>query len=146
MARAYRLLSNRNRLIPRIEVQCRHRTYVKTDLDSPFENAGKEVDYAEFIAVECSIQPMRGKAARDQNNQLELSAEQDYDSYTVYSETFLFRAREGTHELSDQLLLPDTGGGQSWFTVMKSDVFVSSGVKRYKYYVIAVPVGTEGGM
>lgn len=146
MAREYRLLSGRNRLIPRQEVTCRHRNYIKADPDSPFENGNREVVFEEFIAVECTVQPMRGKAARDQNNQLELSGERDYDSYTIYSETFLIRAREGTDKLSDQVLLPDTGGGHSWFTVMKTDIFVTSGVPRYKYYVVAVPVGTEGGL
>lgn len=146
MARGYRLLSSRNQLIPRVEVQGRHRVAVKTDPNSPFENGGIEVQYEPFTAVECVIQPMRGKAQRDQNNQLEQSGEVDYDSYTIYSETLLFRAKEGTDELSDQLLLPDSGLGESWFTVMKSDRFPSSGVMRYRYYVIAVPVGTEGGL
>lgn len=146
MARAYSLLSSRNRLIPRIEVQGRHRTWSKTDPTSPFINAGREVTYEPFTAVECTIQPMRGKAIRDQNNQLMIGGEEDYDSYTVYSETLLFRAREGTEDLSDQLLLPDSGGGQTWFTVMKADMYPSSGVPRYRYYLIAIPVGTEGGL
>lgn len=146
MARSYRLLSGRNKLIPRKEVTCRHRRYVKTDPDSPFENVGRDIDYEEFVAVECNVQPMRGKAARDQNNQLEVSGEVDYDSYTVYSETLLTRAREGTDGLSDQMLLPDTGGEMTWFTVMKIDIFVTSDVPRYKYYLIAVPDGTEGGL
>lgn len=146
MARGYRLLSSRNRLIPRVEVQARHRSWVKTDPDSPFLNAGREVVYEPFLAVECTIQPMRGKAVRDQNNQLMIGGEEDYDSYTVYSETLLRRAREGTEDLADQLLLPDSGGGETWFTVMKADQFVSSGVSRYRYYLIAMPVGTEGGL
>lgn len=146
MARAYTLLSSRNRLIPRIEVEGRHRSYVKTDPDSPFENGSIDIQYESFTAVECVIQPMRGKAQRDQNNQLEISGEVDYDSYTVYSETVLFRAREGTDDLSDQLLLPDSSGGETWFTVMKADRYPSSGVQRYRYYLIAIPVGTEGGL
>lgn len=146
MPRAYSLLSSRNKLIPRIEVQCRKREWVKTDPDSPFLNSGREVVYTPFTAVECTIQPMRGKAIRDQNNQLMIGGEEDYDSYTVYSETLLFRAREGTEHLSDQMLLPDSGGGQTWFTVMKADMYPSSGVPRYRYYLIAVPVGTEGGL
>lgn len=146
MARGYRLLSSRNRLIPRIEVEGRHRIWRKTDPDSPFINKGVEIEYTPFTAVECSIQPIRGKAIRDQNNQLMIGGEEDYDSYTVYSETLLFRAREGTDSLSDQLLLPDSGGDDAWFTVMKADRFVSSGVPRYRYYLIAVPVGTEGGL
>lgn len=146
MARGYRLLNSRNRLIPRIEVPARHREWSKADPDSPFENGGLQMTFTEFTAVECTVQPMRGKAQRDQNVQIEQSGEQDYDSYTVYSETRLFRAREGTHDLSDQLLLQDTGGEYTWFTVMKADLYISSGVPRYKYYLIAVPAGTEGGL
>lgn len=146
MARGYRLLSGRNRLIPRIEVEGRHRAWQKTDPDDPYVNGSVEVVYEPFTAVECTVQPMRGKAIRDQNNQLMIGGEEDYDSYTVYSETLMFRAREGTKELSDQLLLPDSGGGKTWFTVMKADMFPSSGVNRYRYYMIAIPVGTEGGM
>lgn len=146
MARGYRLLTNRNRLIPRIEVLCRSRDWVKGSSTSIYKNAKREVQFTEFTAVECSVQPVRGKALRDQNNQLMVEGEQDYDSYTVYSETLLHRAKEGTDGLSDQMYLPDTGGGHTWFTVMKIDIFVSSGVSRYKYYVVAVPVGTDGGM
>lgn len=146
MARGYRLLSGRNRLIPRIEVEGRHREWSKGDPDSPFLNAGRVVEYTPFTAVECTVQPMRGKAIRDQNNQLMIGGEEDYDSYTVYSETRMLRAREGTEDLSDQLLLPDSGGDNNWFTVMKADTFVSSGVPRYRYYLIAIPVKTEGGL
>ena len=124
----------------------RHRAFKETDPDNPFENGSIEIEYSDFVAVECTIQPMRGKALRDQNNQLTIGGEEDYDSYTVYSETILFRAREGTDDLSDQLLLPDSVGGQTWFTVMKADRFPSSGVARYRYYLIAIPVGTEGGL
>lgn len=146
MARAYSLLSSRNRLIPRIEVEGRKRVWEKTDPDDPYLNGSVKVVYEPFTAVECTIQPMRGKAIRDQNNQLMVGGEEDYDSYTVYSETLMFRAREGTQDLSDQLLLPDSGGTKTWFTVMKADMYPSSGVPRYRYYLIAIPVGTEGGM
>jgi len=146
MARGYRLLSSRNKLIPRIPVQGRKREWKKTDPENPYENGSVAVEYTPFVAEECSIQPIRGKAIRDQNNQLMVGGEEDYDSYTVYSETKLFRAREGTEDLSDQLLLPTSGGEDAWFTVMKADTFVSSGVNRYRYYLIAVPVGTEGGL
>lgn len=146
MSRGYTLLSRRNRLIPRIECTGRRRTWSKTDPNNPFENGGRLVEFTPFTAVECTVQPMRGKAQRDQNNQLVEAGEQDYDSYTVYSETLMFRAREGSDELADQLWLPDSRGEYTWFTVMKTDTFVSSGVDRYRYYLIAVPVGTEGGM
>lgn len=146
MARRYSLLSSRNRLIPRIEVKGRRRVAVKTDPDDPFLNGSLEMQYEEFTAVECSIQPMRGKAARDQNNQLQVEGETDYDSYTVYSETVLRRAQEGTDQYSDQLLLPNSIGEDTWFTVMKVDRYVSSGTNRFRYYLIAIPVGTEGGL
>lgn len=146
MARGYQLLSRRNQLIPRIECIGRRRTWAKSDPDSPFVNAGRTVTYTPFTAVECVIQPMRGKAQRDQNNQLVEAGEQDYDSYTVYSETLMFRAREGTDELADQLMLKDSRGEDSWFTVMKVDIFQSSGTKRYRYYLVAIPAGTEGGL
>lgn len=146
MARGYRLLSSRNRLIPRIVCEGRHRTWKKVDLDDPFENGSLEIEYEPFTAVECVIQPMNGKALRDQNNQLVEAGEQDYDSYTVYSETRLLRAREGTKDLADQLLLADSRGEPTWFTVMKCDPHPSSGVERYRHYLIAVPVGTGGGL
>ena len=145
MARRYTLLSSRNRLIPRIEVAARKREW-KADPNSAFSNKRLQVEYTDFIAEECSVQPMRGKAQRDQNNQLQPVGEEDYDSYTVYSETFLLHAKEGTDKLSDQLLLPDSNGGETWFTVMKTDIYVSSGVRRFRYYVVAVPAGTEGGL
>lgn len=146
MARGYSLLTQRNRLIPRVEVPGRHRTLLKEDLDDPFENGGLQTQYEDFTAVECVIQPMRGKAERDQNNQLVPEGEKDYDSYTVYSETFLYRAREESTDLSDQLLLKDSRGDLTWFTVMKADVFQSSGTQRYRYHLIAIPAGTEGGL
>lgn len=146
MSRGYLLLSKRNQLIPRIEVVGRRRTYKKVDADDPFDNGGVEIEYTPITAVECVIQPIRGKALRDQNNQLTIAGEEDYDSYTVYSETFLLRAREGTDKLSDQLWLPNSVGEYSWFTVMKADPYPSAGNQRYRYYLIAVPVGTEGGL
>lgn len=146
MSRGYLLLSRRNQLIPRVEVEGRRRSYKKVDLDDPFDNGGLEIEYTPFTAVECVIQPIRGKALRDQNNQLTTAGEEDYDSYTVYSETVLYRAQEGTDKLSDQLCLPNSVGENSWFTVMKADRYPSAGNMRYRYYLIAVPVGTEGGL
>lgn len=146
MARSYRLLSGRNKLIPRIEVEGRHRKWGKSDPDNPFENGGVDVEYESFTATECTVQPMSGKALRDLNNKLTLAGEEDYDSFTVYSETPLFGANEGTKGLSDQLYLPTSRGTKEWFTVIKSDVYVSSGAPRYRHYLISVPVGTEGGI
>lgn len=145
MARGYRLMG-RNKLIPWSVEQGRHRSFEKKDLDDPFENGGGEVQYEPFEALECVVQPMRGKAARDQNNQLVQEGEKDYDSYTVYTSTWLKRADEATNQLADQLLLTNSRGEKVWFTVMKVDVFVTSGVSRFRCYLIAVPEGTSGGL
>lgn len=141
----YRLIGN-NKLIPRVTVEGRHRSWAKTDPDNPFENGSMEVTTTPFQAIECVVQPMRGKAARDQTNQLVEEGEKDYDSYTVYTTTRLLRAREGHNELADQLMLIDSRGEMTWFTVMKVDPYPSSGVQRFRVYLIAIPEGTEGGM
>ena len=140
------VLIGKNRLIPRVTCQGRHRLWSKADQDDVFVNGSRTVAFDEFEALECVVQPMRGKAARDQNNQLGEEGERDYDSYTVYTSTRLLRAREGTDKLSDQLLLKDSYGEDTWFTVMKVDPYPSSGVNRFRCYLIAVPDGTEGGM
>lgn len=145
MARGYRLMG-RNQLIPWSTQQGRHREYQKVDNDNPFENGGVNVVYTPFDAIECVVQPMRGKAARDQNNQLVQEGEKDYDSYTVYTSTLLLRAEEATNNLADQLLLKNTRGEMVWFTVMKTDIFSTSGIDRFRCYLIAVPEGTEGGL
>jgi hypothetical protein len=145
MARGYRLMG-RNKLIPWSPQEGRHRSFEKVDQDDPFENGGLTMIYEPFVAQECVVQPMRGKAARDQNNQLVQEGEKDYDSYTVYTSTWLKRADEATNKLADQLLLKNSRGEMVWFTVMKVDVFVTSGVSRFRCYLIAVPEGTDGGL
>lgn len=145
MARGYRLMG-RNQLIPWSTEQGRHRSFQKEDADNPFENGGVDVVFEPFEAIECVVQPMRGKAARDQNNQLVEEGEKDYDSYTVYTSTLLLRAEEATNNLADQLLLKNSRGQMEWFTVMKVDIFSTSGIERYRCYLIAVPDGTEGGL
>lgn len=142
---SYKLIG-RNRLIPRVTCVGRHREWQKTDPTNPFVNGSMIVLYEPFEAIECVIQPMRGKAARDQNNQLFEDGEKDYDSYTVYSTTRLLTAKEGTMDLADQLELPDSRGGNTWFTVMKCDAYPSSGVPRFRHYLIAIPEGTQGGL
>lgn len=141
----YRLIG-KNRLIPRISCTGRHRVWQKTDLDNPFENGSLSVAYTDFTAIECVIQPITGKALRDQNEKLLDEGGNEYDSYTVYTTTRLLRAREGTNDLADQLLLPDSRGEDTWFTTIKCDPHPSSGVQRYKVYLIAIPEGTEGGI
>ena len=141
----YRLIGN-NTLIPRIPCEARHREWVKVDQDDPFENGGLVVNTTLFTAEKCVVQPMRGKAARDQNGQLVEEGEKNYDSYTVYTSTRLLTAREGTSDLADQVLLMDSRGNMTWFTVMKCDAFPSSGVARFRVYLIAIPEFTEGGI
>lgn len=146
MARpSYRLIGN-NLLIPRVECEGRHREAVKVELEDPFENGGIQVVVTPFVAEKCVIQPMNGKATRDQNNQLVQEGEKDYDSYHVYTSTRLLRADEGTNKLADQLLLKDSCGEMTWFTVMKCDPYNSSGVERFRVYLIAIPNGTQGGI
>lgn len=141
----YRLIG-KNRLIPRVPCQGRRRTWAKTDPDNPFVNGAVAISYEPFTAIECVIQPITGKAIRDQNEKLMDEGGNEYDSYTVYTTTRLLRAREGTDELADQLLLTDSRGDSTWFTVIKCDPHPSSGVERYKVYLIAIPEGTEGGI
>lgn len=141
----YRLIGN-NLLIPRISCEGRHRLAVKQDPDDPFVNGSLVVQFTPFTAEKCVIQPIDGKATRDQNNQLVQEGEKDYDSYHVYTSTRLLRANEGTNQLADQLLLKDSRGDMTWFTVMKCDAHGSTGVERYKVYLIAIPQGTEGGI
>lgn len=141
----YRLIG-RNKLIPRPDFPGRQRHWTKGDPDSPFASAGRKVTYADIIIKECVIQPINGKAAKDQTQQLVLEGERQYDAFTVYSTTPLFGASEGSDELSDQILIPNARGVPTWFTVLKSDVHVSAGVSRFKAYVVAVPEDHVGGM
>ena len=141
----YRLIG-KNRLIPRVTYQGRRREVIKVDLDNPFANGGTETQVTEFEVTECVVQPMTGKAARDYTSQLMLEGGRQYDSFTVYSSVPLQGPVEGTMELADQIFLPTSNGGNAWFTVIKSDPYPSSGVTRYRAFVVAVPAGGEGGV
>lgn len=141
----YKLIG-KNRLIPRKTFQGRHRQFSKPGPDSPFENKDIEVVHTSFDVLDCVVQPIAGKASKDLSDQLTSEGGREYDSYTVYSSTPLMGLVEGTSLLSDQILLPDTRGGMSWFTVIKTDPHPTSGVSRYKAYVVAVPEGEEGGI
>lgn len=145
MAVGYKLIG-KNKLIPRPTYQGRHREYVKVDNDDPFENGGIQMVYTPFDVVECVVQPMTGKAARDYTSQLMLEGGKQYDSFTVYSSIPLRGPIEGSKDLADQILLPSTTGQMTWFTVIKADPYPSSGVARFRSFVVAVPSGTEGGI
>lgn len=141
----YKLIG-KNKLIPRKTFQGRHRQFSKSDPSSPFENKEVEVVYTDFEVLECVVQPIEGKANKDLTDQLTSEGGREYDSYTVYSSTPLLGLVEGTSILSDQILLPDSRGGMSWFTVLKTDPYPTSGVARYRAYVVAVPEGEAGGI
>ncbi|QGZ16298.1 hypothetical protein Hena1_01480 [Erwinia phage Hena1] len=145
MAVGYKLIG-KNRLIPRPTYPGRHREYAKVDQDNPFENGGVEMTYVPFDVIECVVQPMTGKAARDYTAQLMLEGGKQYDSFTVYSSIPLRGPVEGSTELSDQIFLPASNGVPTWFTVIKSDPYPSSGVARFRSFVVAVPAGTDGGI
>lgn len=145
MAVGYKLIG-RNRLIPRPTYPGRKRQYVKVDIDDPFENGGLAFEYTLFQVLECSVQPMTGKAARDYTTQLMPEGAKEYDAYTVYSSTRLVGAEEGSTSLADQIQLPDSRGDLTWFTVLKCDSYPSTGVERFRSFVVAVPEGKEGGI
>lgn len=145
MAQGYKLIG-KNRLIPRPTYKGRHRSFAKSDVENPFENVGVEIEYTEFDVIECVVQPMTGRAARDYTAQLMLEGGKQYDSFTVYSSVPLVGPTEGTTSLSDQIYLPSSSGIMTWFTVIKSDPYPSSGVSRYRSFVVAVPAGTDGGI
>lgn len=140
----YRLIG-RNRLIPRPTYAGRHREYQKVGT-GPFENTEIEIVYEDFDVIECVVQPLTGKAARDYTSQLMQEGGRQYDSFTVYSSVMLMGPVEGTNDLADQILLPNSRGEMIWFTVIKSDPYPSSGVARFRAFVVAVPEGTNGGI
>lgn len=145
MAQGYRLIG-RNKLIPRPTFTGRHREYEKVDLDNPYENQGVQILYEEFDVLECVVQPLTGKAARDYTSQLMQEGGRQYDSFTVYSSIMLRGPVEGSHELADQILLQNSRGEMVWFTVIKSDPYQTTGVARFRAYVVSVPEGTNGGI
>ena len=143
MAAGYRLIG-RNRLIPRPTFKGRHREYVK-DPNSIFENSG-DLQYIEFDVLECVVQPLSGRAAKDYTAKLMQEGGKQYDSFTVYSSTPLRGPREGSTQMADQIFLKDSTGDERWFTVIKSDIYQSTGVSRYRAFVVSTPPGTEGGI
>lgn len=145
MAQGYRLIG-RNKLIPRPTFTGRHREYEKVDLDNPYENQGVQILYEEFDVLECVVQPLTGKAARDYTSQLMQEGGKQYDSFTVYSSVMLRGPVEGSNELADQILLQNSRGEMVWFTVIKSDPYQTTGVARFRAYVVSVPEGTNGGI
>ena len=145
MAVGYKLIGN-NKLIPRLTFQGRRRSYIKTDLTNPFENQGTELVYTPFDVEECVVQPMSGRAVKDYTAQLMSEGGKEYDAFTVYSTTQMHGLKEGTLQMCDQVFLPDSRGEMAWFTVIKCDPYPSSGVTRYRSFVVTVPEGTEGGM
>lgn len=145
MAQGYRLIG-RNKLIPRPTFTGRHREYTKIDQDNPFENQGGVIVYEDFDVLDCVVQPLTGKAARDYTTQLMQEGGRQYDSFTVYSSVMLRGPVEGTNELADQILLMNSRGETVWFTVIKSDAYQTTGVSRFRAYVVSVPEGTNGGI
>lgn len=145
MAQGYRLIG-RNKLIPRPTFTGRHREYEKVDQDNPYENQGVQILYEEFDVLECVVQPLTGKAARDYTSQLMQEGGRQYDSFTVYSSIMLRGPVEGSRELADQILLQNSRGEMVWFTVIKSDPYQTTGVARFRAYVVSVPEGTNGGI
>lgn len=141
----YKLIG-KNKLIPRPTFVGRHREYAKVDMDNPFENQGIQIDYEEFDVLECVVQPLTGKAARDYTSQLMQEGGRQYDSFTVYSSVMLRGPVEGSNELADQIKLMNSRGEMVWFTVIKSDAYQTTGVARFRAYVVSVPEGTNGGI
>lgn len=140
----YRLIG-RNRFIPRKTFKGRHREYHKNDPDNPFVNDSRTIVYTEFDVTDCVVQPLTGKTARDYTGHIVPEGSSQYDSFTVYSSVPLLGAKEGTDDLSDQIELLNSRGQVEWFTVIKSDLYQTTGVTRYRSYVISEPHDSENG-
>lgn len=135
----YKLIG-KNRLIPRVDIQGRRRVYVKSESsDSNFDNEDLEISILDFIIQDCSVQPTTGRSVRDYTMKLQMEGMLDHDSYMVYSGTMLQDSKQGTGILPDQILLSDNNGVERWFTVLKSDKYITSGVERYQSFVVAAP-------
>ena len=142
MAVGYRLLG-KNKLIPRKTFKGRHRTFKHTD-NSPFANKGVELEIEEFDVLECVMQPLTGRAAKDYSSQINPEGGRQYEAYTVYSSVRLRNPDEGEYQLADQIRLPNLHGELTWFTVLKCDQYHTSGVERYRSYVVEEPTNNEG--
>ncbi|EFE8349810.1 hypothetical protein O8H85_002903 [Escherichia coli O157] len=139
MAAGYKLIG-KNRLIPRKTFKGRHRVYNKT-VGGPFVNEGLELEYEEFDVLECVVQPLTGRAAKDYSSQINPEGDRQYEAFTVYSSTKLYSPDEGTYAMADQIQLPDIRGDLKWFTVLKCDAYVTSGGGRYRFFVVEEPEG-----
>lgn len=139
MAAGYKLIG-KNRLIPRKTFKGRHRVYNRT-VGGPFANEGLELEYEEFDVLECVVQPLTGRAAKDYSSQINPEGDRQYEAFTVYSSTKLFSPDEGTYAMADQIQLPDIHGHLKWFTVLKCDAYVTSGGGRYRSFVVEEPEG-----
>ncbi|EFM7019275.1 hypothetical protein BAU67_001842 [Escherichia coli] len=137
MAAGYRLIG-KNRLIPRKTMKGRHRFYRRVG-ESPFENEGLELCFEEFDVLECVVQPLTGRAAKDYSTQINPEGDREYEAYTVYSSTPLFNPDEGTYDMADQIQLPSIRGKLKWFTLLKCDQYTTSGVSRFRSYVVEEP-------
>lgn len=141
MAAGYKLIG-KNRLIPRKTFKGRHRVYNKT-VGGPFANEGLEFEYEEFDVLECVVQPLTGRAAKDCSSQINPEGDRQYEAFTVYSSTKLYSPDEGTYAMADQIQLPDIRGDLKWFTVLKCDAYVTSGGGRYRFFVVEEPEGED---
>lgn len=139
MAAGYKLIG-KNRLIPRKTFKGRHRVYNKT-VGGPFANGGLELEYEEFDVLDCVVQPLTGRAAKDYSSQINPEGDRQYEAFTVYSSTKLYSPDEGTYAMADQIQLPDIRGDLKWFTVLKCDAYVTSGGGRYRFFVVEEPEG-----
>lgn len=135
----YKLIG-KNTLIPRKDIQGRKRSYSKSPTStSVFANTDQEIIELDFIVKDCSVQPTTGRSLRDYTMKLQNEGLRDHDSYIVYSGVMLQDSKEGTGILPDQLFLPDANGIDVWFTVLKTDRYVTSGVERFQSFVVAIP-------
>ena len=142
MTPGYRLIG-RNKLIPRKTFIGRHRTFSQPDPDNPFENQEIAIQYEEFDVLECVVQPLTGRAAKDYSSQINPEGDRQYEAFTVYSSTKLYSPDEGTYAMADQIQLPDIRGDLKWFTVLKCDAYVTSGGGRYRFFVVEEPEGED---
>lgn len=135
----YKLIG-KNTLIPKIDVPGKKRSYVKdVNSTSVYSNTGLVIHEEDFIVTGCSIQPPTGRSLRDYTLKLGNEGYKDHDSYLVFCDIRLKDSLQGTGLLPDQVFLPDLHGLNKWFTVMKTDWYVSSQVERYQCFVVAVP-------
>lgn len=130
----YSLLGNFKNL-PQVSLNGRSRVSQK-DPDSPFENVGNTITYTPKPLLNCSVQPLTGKALKDYENLIGPEGFKNVEAYYIYTSTKLVVGVEGTGILSDQVELESVTGLNLWFTVLRAFVHNYTGVQRYKYLVI----------